>query len=89
MNQRLKRNSKKNRMDQITVATGGWTARQSTQGKADEVNVEPVKKQENRGLAKASPAFKAIKPKKLPSVDDQKKSIAENTLEKKEDKTTK
>jgi len=89
MNQRAKRGSKKNRTDHIAVATGGWTARQSTNAKVpDEVNVEPAKVTEKpsllrRGLAKASPVFKKIEAKELPSVDDQKKALAENAIKSK------
>lgn len=86
MSQRAKRGSKKsqNRIDHMSVSTGGWTARQSTAGKDSEVNVEPKKEEApRRGLAKASPAFKAVKAKLLPSKDDEKKVIASNTIEKK------
>lgn len=88
MSQRLSRKSKKNQVEEIHVATGGLVARQDAHKRTSPHALTPAHKTTGNlpvekigGVAKASPAFKEVPPSDLKNPEDQKKALAENTVE--------
>ena len=86
MNQRSKRARDRKRESFVSMATGGHnTLRETTGSMKGIVQLPPAKatdKSKREGLAKASPAFKAVKPVDIPSAEDQQKALAENDVAK-------
>ena len=87
MNQRVRRSSKKkNRIDFVSMATGGHNTLRGTDGKGEVQVPKPTEKPKKKGLAKGSPFFKRLKKTEVPSALDQGKALAKNEIKDKEDK---
>jgi len=93
MNQRLSRSKdKKNNTGFVSVGTGGHVSRHSP-NEAPQVQVPPmkatgdIKPEEQKGIAKASPAFQPITPPaKAMNKKDEKEVIAKNSEPVEDDK---
>ena len=86
MNQRSKRARDRKRESFVSMATGSHnTLRRTTGDMKGIVQLPPAKATAPKrdGLAKASPAFKAIKASELTSKAEEKKALAENAVEQK------